>query len=415
MSHADRKSKRAILSGRNRSPSTAVQRELGARSGGVCYYPGCGQILYRDPSVYWESVNLGELAHNVASSSNGPRGDIKRSGDLSDDPENLLMLCRQHHKTADALAIEYREQTLAHWKSRHEAAVLTAAQLGGGELVLPLIVAAAQIGGHAIQIDETEVVRAILSEGKAPAARPHRILLNTAAQPDDQAAYWASQVHTIRDELRLCQKQQQRYGTEAPIGVFALAEMPALMALGHALGDKTALRIYQYARHANSWAFQVPEQPIPNFSYTLPTEINEIGVALVVSVTALVEETRVRTMMSDPKIPIIHFTTEIRGTEVVGSTEFIAAFRMAFRQCLTDIENIAPRTAPIHLFPCLPVSLAVAVGCCVMPKVSNPIRIYDAKGLGGTFRHCLDLPLPLTTQNLPLITTRDEGTLHDYQ
>ena len=362
-------------------------------------------MLYRDPAVYWELLNLGELAHNVASSANGPRGDIRHSADLSDDPENLLMLCRQHHKTADALPAEYRQQTLAHWKTRHEAAVLAAAQLGRGESVFPLIVAANHIGGQAVQINEVEVVRAILSEGKAPAARPHRILLNTQAQPDDQASYWAAQVHTLRDELRLCRTQQQRNGTEAPIGVFALAEMPALMALGHALGDKIVLHIFQYARHANSWSFQEPDQVIPKFSYALPTEIGESGVALVVSITALIEESRVRAMVNDPTIPIINFTTETKGTDLVGSADVVAAFRKAFRQCLTDIENVAPRSATIHLFPCFPVSLAVAAGCCVMPKVSNPIRIYDAKGPGGTFHHCLDLPLQLTTLNTPLEVT----------
>ena len=393
--------------GRHRQPSAATQRELWARSAGVCQYPGCAEILYRDVAVYWEPINLGEVAHNVASSVDGPRGDVMRSPQLSDHPDNLLMLCRKHHKTADALPEEYRESTLKLWKERHEAAVLSAAQLTRGEVVYPLIVGATQIGGHPVHIDETEVVRAILSEGLAPAARAYRLTFQTQSQPDDDRAYWASQINTLRDELRLYRSQQKGNQTDVPLGVFALAEMPVLMALGYALGDKTPLRIYQYSRYVNSWTFQVPDGPPAEFSYTLPEAISDSGVALVVSLTTNIGKNRIRAIVSDDAIPIIEFTTPDKSTELVQSAKTIDAFRKNFRQCLTDIENLAPRAAPIYLFPCLPASLAVASGCCVMPKVSNPIRVYDAKGSGGEFRYCLNLPLPLSSQN-SLLTSDSE-------
>ena len=153
------------------------------------------------------------------------------------------MLCRKHHKTADALPDVYRESTLKLWKERHEAAVLSAAQLTRGEVAFPLIVRATQIGGHPIHIDEANVVRTILADGLAPAAAPYAVTLDTQAQPDDGDVYWMSQVNTLRDGLRLCRSQMSRERTDAPIAVFAIAEMPALMALGHALGDKTPLRI----------------------------------------------------------------------------------------------------------------------------------------------------------------------------
>jgi hypothetical protein len=103
--------------------------------------------------------------------------------------------------------------------------------------------------------------------------------------------------------------------------------------------------------------------------------------------------------MADDTIPIIHFTTPKTSTELVQSAGAIVEFRKAFRQCLNEIEAVAPRASPIHLFPCMPASLAVALGCCVMPKVANPIIVYDAKGSDGQFRRCLELPLPLTPDN----------------
>jgi SMODS-associated and fused to various effectors sensor domain len=389
----------SIPTGRHKRPKAAVERELWARSAGVCQFPGCADVLYRDMAVYWESINLGELAHNVAASARGPRGDSVRSATLSDDSENLLMLCRKHHKTADALPREYRESTLRRWKERHEAAVLHAAQLTRGEAMYPLIAYASQIGGHPVQIEESATIRAILNEGAVPTAKPYPLKLDTHAQLDNEPAYWSSQVNRLRDDLRLCLTLRQRDNADATIGLFALAEMPALIALGHALGDKAPLRIYQFSRHIGSWEYQNPGQESPPFTYTVPETIGPAGVSVVVSLTAPIESERILTVVTDDSIPIIHFTTPKTSTELVQSAETIDAFRKAFRQCLNDIEALAPRTAPIHLFPCLPASLAVALGCCIMPKVANPIVVYDAKGGGGEFRRCLELPLPLTADN----------------
>lgn len=384
--------------GRGPNPSAATVRELWARSAGVCQYPGCGDILYRDEVTPWLPINLGEVAHNVGASASGPRGDEIRSADLSDHPDNLLMLCRKHHKVADALSAEYREQMLTLWKIRHETTVLNAAQLTRGEVALPIIVHASRIGGHEVEISDADVIRALLDEGYTPAGSPHRVVFNNTAQPDDNDAYWVSQVNTIRDELRLRRSQMRREGTDTPFAIFPLAEMPALIAFGHALGDKSRLRIHQFTRHTGSWAFQDPEREPPVFDYNVPVAIDQNGIALIVGLTAPIEDSRVRKTIGS-EMPIVNFISSVTGTEMAFSATTIEEFRREFRDCLTAIENSAPRDAPIYLFPCLPASLAVAIGCCIMPKVANPILVYDAKGLGGPFRQCLTLPMTLTTDN----------------
>jgi hypothetical protein len=315
------------------------------------------------------------------------------------------MLCRKHHKVADSLPSEYREQTLSRWKSRHEAAVLSAAQLTRGEIALPLVVRATQIGGHGVDVADADVIKAILEEGLAPACPPHHVVLNTHAQPDDNDAYWASQINTVRDGLRLCRTHMARDSISAPLAVFPLAEMPVLMALGHAVGDKVKLNIHQYTRHAGSWTFQSPNRAPPVFAFDVPDTISYDGLALVVGLTAPIEATRVRAVVG-AEIPIVNFTSTVEGSEMAFSAATIEEFRRAFRDCLTSIERSAPRDAPIHLFPALPASLAVAIGCCIMPKVSNPIFVYDAKGFGGPFRQCITLPLNLTIDNVLTTSAR---------
>lgn len=384
--------------GRGPSPGEVTKRELWARSAGVCQYPGCGEALYRSRTLPWRPINLGEAAHNVAASPKGPRGDFDRSTVLSDDPDNLLLLCPTHHKIADRLPEDYREATLRQWKEQHESAVRHAASTAG-KVARPLIVQATQIGGHHIHIESRAVVRGLLGDGWVPTDAPYRVSLDTQSQPDGDRHYWSRQVNTLRDEIRLCRRGMMQAHADAPIAVAALAEMPALIALGHALGDKNPLVIQQFTRHNGSWGFQAPESEPLQFEFDIPGQpITERGVAIRLGLTAPIDDQRVHATVGF-EVPIVDFRTSETGTEIVRSAATITAFRHAVRDCLNEIEARIPRTVPIHVFPAMPASLCVALGSCVMPKVANPLIIYDAKGQGGPFRACLELPFPLDETN----------------
>ena len=384
-------------SGRGRSPSAATIRTLWARSAGVCQYPGCGKILYCSPEFYWEQINLGEAAHNVASSAEGPRGDIERSKILSDDPDNLLLLCPTHHKEVDRLSSEYREATLKQWKNQHESAVLQAARTAG-RIAQSLIVQAAQIGGHQIQIEKPAVVRGLLENDWIPIEEPYDVTLDTLSQSDGDQHYWSRQINVLRDEIRLFRHKISKAHADAPIAVAALAEMPSLIALGHALGDKNPLVIQQLTRHNGSWAFQAPDSDPLQFAFDVPEKLDKQNVAIRLGLTAVIDDSRVRAVVG-PDTPIIDIVASETGTEIVRSEKTIAAFREIIRNCLNQIEAKTHREALIHVFPAMPASLCVALGSCIMPKVSNPIIIYDAKGQGGPFRQCLELPFPLDETN----------------
>ena len=63
---------------------------LWSRSGNTCAMPGCNTVLVT------EKTTFGEMAHIEAKASGGPRG---KKGNGSDSYENLILLCRKHHKT----------------------------------------------------------------------------------------------------------------------------------------------------------------------------------------------------------------------------------------------------------------------------------------------------------------------------
>jgi len=79
------------------------QRKLLQRSGGVCAFPRCRRALTADASAADPIVSLGEIAHIVGESVNGPRGASSLSAEERNRCENLILLCAHHHQLIDAL------------------------------------------------------------------------------------------------------------------------------------------------------------------------------------------------------------------------------------------------------------------------------------------------------------------------
>ena len=93
---------------------------LWARSAGRCSFPGC----FADCIVPQTSADgilvLGEIAHIVADSDHGPRGDPSFPSELRDQYPNLIVLCPTHHTLVDGQGSTYTKEELAAWKADHE-------------------------------------------------------------------------------------------------------------------------------------------------------------------------------------------------------------------------------------------------------------------------------------------------------
>ncbi len=90
------------------------------KSGGVCAFRGCGRSLIEPGTTLDDAVIIGEMAHIVADSRQGPRGD-----DVMDEKErskhtNLILLCREHHKIIDSQPRTFSVPVLRQMKLDHE-------------------------------------------------------------------------------------------------------------------------------------------------------------------------------------------------------------------------------------------------------------------------------------------------------
>ena len=97
---------------------------LWGRSGNSCAFPGCSQILVAQ-SEKEDYAIIGDMAHIIAASQEGPRG---KSQDV--DPgevSNIILLCPTHHRLIDQDPASYPPEELRRWKQEHEKAVIDSA------------------------------------------------------------------------------------------------------------------------------------------------------------------------------------------------------------------------------------------------------------------------------------------------
>ncbi|MHA6524717.1 HNH endonuclease [Tessaracoccus sp. G1721] len=97
-----------------------VVRLVGA-AGGFCERPSCptGSLWHELPSG-GDAVKLAEVAHIVAASDDGPRGDGEVATSELVAFQNLILLCPNCHTIVDRAPEEYSVAVLNGWKVAHE-------------------------------------------------------------------------------------------------------------------------------------------------------------------------------------------------------------------------------------------------------------------------------------------------------
>ncbi|WP_144223713.1 HNH endonuclease [Mesorhizobium amorphae] len=89
-------------------------KQLYAESGNLCAFPGCPNPLI-DPS----GVNVGEICHICAHRKRGARFDPAQSDEERHGYDNLLLMCRIHHKVVDDAPAIFTVEILRQMKVQH--------------------------------------------------------------------------------------------------------------------------------------------------------------------------------------------------------------------------------------------------------------------------------------------------------
>lgn len=343
------------------------------RSGGRCNFPGCNEYLLDDFIAGKEDKNYGLIAHIIAETPGGPRGDPIRSPELADDPSNLVMMCYKHHKTIDDDEDCYREQLLLNMKATHEERVKIATGITEDRATYVLRYAA-NIGSHSSPVSFPKVRIATFPNRYPAGGQSIAIEVKGSVQTDAADLFWKLEPENLRQQFTTLVKSRIDTGEINHLSVFALAPIPLLVELGRLLGDITPADVYQLHREPAGWPWAKTGSRI---GYKTTTPANKSGpVALKLGLSATITDERITSVLGE-EASIWSIQADAPGNDIMRYPEDLAQFRGLLRQTYQAIKAAHGTTAMINIFPAIAVSAAVEIGRVWMPKADLPLTIFD--------------------------------------
>lgn len=372
------------------SVSVVTRTVLWARAAGRCQYPGCNKHLIGDLISGTEDKNFGFVAHIVADTPRGPRGDDVRSSQLANDVGNLMLLCATHHKLIDVDDKDgHPEERLLAMKAAHEARIEIVSAIDA-DRASHVLRYAANIGNHQAPVAYEEIAQAMLPR-RYPIEGRHTIDIEMRGSSfqDHEPEFWAIERDNLRRQFATKVRERVEAREIRHLSVFALAPQPLLIELGCLLCDIGAAEVYQRHREpVPGWAWPEDGQPI-RYSTAVPTDA--IGVpALVLGLSAEVKDDRITDILG-PDAAIWRIDAIGGHNDVMKRPEDLAEFRRLVRSTLNAIKARHGEAATIHIFPAMPVSAAVEVGRVWMPKADLPLVVYDQNRRLGGFVRALEI------------------------
>lgn len=359
-----------------------VQNILWGRAAGRCQLRPCNRPLTRSPATQ-ETRNLAEKAHIRAFSRSGPRASHDWPDALLNDVDNLMLLCQDCHVTIDRGdgPQRYTAALLAEWKLLHEQRVETATGIAPA-LHSHVLTYGTWIGAHQALPTFRDA-----SEALFPNAFPasHAMIeLGTRSSPhrDSSEDFWSHERKQLAYQFERQVRIPAQQGEISHVSVFALAPQPLLIELGVHVGDIMPATTYQRHREPTGWRWPSTSETT---HFVLHEADNSRGKpALVLAVSATITSDRIERVLGRDAA-IWGLTVPEPQNDVVRSPATLRAFRRSVRGVLDEIKAKHGHTTPLHVFPALPVSLAVEFGRVRMPKADMPWVLYDEQQLSGGF------------------------------
>lgn len=358
-----------------------VQSALWARAGGRCQYRGCNDDLIGDLISGREDGTFGFIAHIVADSADGPRGDPQRSALLARALENLMLMCARHHKLIDVDdEAGHPEALLIAMKAEHESRVqvVTAIDYDRASHVIRF---GASIAENEALVSTRAIFMAMPPDHHPATGQTIDLEMVGCAYRDDEPAYWTFQRDNLRRQFEAKVRGRVERQEIRHLSVFALAPQPLLVELGRLLCDIVPAAVRQRHREPATWAWQ-PDQPRIAFQTSEPAEKKAGPIALKMGISATLTDERV-TQVLGPETTIWSVTADNPHNDILRSPEDQAAFRRLLRRLLDRIKALHGEGQMIHVFPALPASLAVDFGRVWMPKSDLAMTIYDNNRTAG--------------------------------
>ena len=367
-----------------------VVLKLWIRSGGRCQFCGCNEILYRD-ELTQAQMNKAYIAHIVADSPGGERGDVILSPQLAKEFSNLMLLCDSHHRMIDdnSNVNIYTVDLLRTYKREHEERIEYLTGINKSQKS-HLLVFKDNIGVRKPEIDYEDARHSILPRYPAQ-SDPIQLDLTNSPFRDDEEKYFRNKKEEITRLINTCIRQRSQSSQIGHLSIFALAPIPLLVHFGCEIGDLIPSDVYQHHRDTQSWKWQVIEY---DFQYIIEepklSGINSKSVVLNLSLSGIIQPDEIEQVMVKP-YQTYKVTISQPDRDYLKSKDQLDLFKAKIRALLRKIRDAHGGDCEIHLFAAIPAPIAVSFGQVILPKSDPLIHVYEHNRENGGFRYALQL------------------------
>lgn len=370
--------KKAVMS--KTKISSMNQNLLWAISGGRCEYDGCNEVLYTD-ILTKKHYNAAYIAHIVADSPDGPRGDTERSPLLANNISNLMLLCDKHHRLIDKEDVEgHPEYRLLEMKKKHEERIARQTAIAPNKST-QIVLYGANIGDHASPLSYHAACNAISPDYYPAMDRAVEIGLTNSLFTDNEEEFWHQEVRNLCRHIEQQIVAPIRAGEYRHYSIFALAPQPLLIKLGTLINDLHSVKVFQKHREPDTWKWLNDEEPL-NLKLSPPSNYDGLPV-LIIGLSATINPDRITTILSD-KVSIWYLSIENPNNDCTRSEQDLFFFRRFMRLLFDKIKSYHG-CKELHIFPAMPVTAAIELGRVWMPKADMPMVIYDQNKVKGGF------------------------------
>lgn len=362
-----------------------VKLLLWGNAAGRCQYAGCNQRLGRDGLTDHE-FNSAYVAHIIADSPDGPRGQPELSEHLKAEISNLMLLCDVHHRLIDKAEVAaHPPEVLQRMKAEHEDRIDVVTDLQP-ERQTTLLLYGANIGMNASPLTLAAARRAVLPE-RYPCRLPITLGLTGSESRDREAAFWTTEAENLRRQFEKLVRPRLNERSLAPLSLFAIAPQPLLMLVGSMLTDIPETDVFQLHREPRTWNWLDDDDSV-QFKLRAANKKGTGPAALVLSLSATVARERVTAVLGRSS-RIWELTIDTPSNDFLKSRQHLAEFRRAMRAAYDEIKANVGEGVALHVFPAAPVAAAVEVGRVRQPKADLPLVVYDSHE--GAFSRVLEI------------------------
>lgn len=372
--------------GRGKEISSTTAALVWHDAGGRCMYRGCAENLGKTP-LTTKAARIAYLAHIVASDPDGPRGN-HQSHNLSDSPENIMLMCDAHHRLIDRIdETGHTVERLQSMRAEHTQRVnyLLNSMKYPRTQIITLLSDLAQVSTH---VPESVLQEAVLSRNLGALGNTINAIRRTQRDDRSRQNFWWHFLHEhendIRDFIRKVSNNpsQNLEVAQDVLAIFPLHLVPVLFMAGRIVGEARSVEIFQYDRNRKSWLWNETAKSSTSdntFISGIPNE-NSDDVIMSLELTAEIDSQDLSdnlfSAISGKNIPWIRIRHKSPSYNCIQSNDDLEQFTRTARQAIQLIQD-KMHVKQVHLIGVSPASTLFRFGQLLQAGHHPPYHLYD--------------------------------------